>query len=536
MPSPVVHLLAALACAAVLSACSSEKPLPPESPPEAPPAYDGPWTPLPETGEWTDPGVLSSCIPPGPAASGCQQGSALMHFDVSGCDLGAFSAQEPRGAIYLAELRADRGDGNPVPESGGFLFDASGKPRTLMGQPADNAEANWQVFRLTASSGFLGQRTEDYTFQLCQAPDSRTLTGCYAWCRNGRLYSQGTFRAERMTWPQGEPESSGLSLVSETYVPRGRPVDVYVTRGHAYVVSTDNPNDTGGLTVFDLSDPRAPVQRASFQLPGDTFWNGVWAKDHALYIASGDAGVLVYDITDPARPAMVRSEKGGIVGAVDVHTVFVEGDRLYAMSPSARRTLIFDVSEPLSPRLLSSYTYPNGDGFPHDAFAFAGRLYINHMEDGFLVVDTQGELPSLLGQYGYTHAVSHANAVGTINGRTVAFEGGETLGAHLRVLDVTDPAHIVKIGEYRKRRITSIHNMLLVGTRLYVAWYHEGVRVLDVSDPSQPREVAHYNTFRESDPDRTDSLFHGAIGIRVPGDGHVYVVDKARGLLILDAP
>jgi hypothetical protein len=58
--------------------------------------------------------------------------------------------------------------------------------------------------------------------------------------------------------------------------------------------------------------------------------------------------------------------------------------------------------------------------------------------------------------------------------------------------------------------------------------------VLDVSNPTRPRQVAHYNTFRETDPDRTDSILDGAIGIRVPGDGRVYLVDTSRGLLIFD--
>jgi hypothetical protein len=31
-------------------------------------------------------------------------------------------------------------------------------------------------------------------------------------------------------------------------------------------------------------------------------------------------------------------------------------------------------------------------------------------------------------------------------------------------------------------------------------------------------------------------MFEGAIGMRVPGDGHVYVVDTSRGLLIFNQP
>ena len=123
--------------------------------------------------------------------------------------------------------------------------------------------------------------------------------------------------------------------------------------------------------------------------------------------------------------------------------------------------------------------------------------------------------------------------MGTFAGRTLAFEGGEYQGTHLRVLDVTDPADMRLIGEYGLRPELSIHNMVLKGTRLYIAYYQEGVRVLDVSVPPKPREVAYFNTFRETDPGRDGNLFEGAIGIRVPGDGSVYVVDTTRGLLIL---
>jgi len=80
---------------------------------------------------------------------------------------------------------------------------------------------------------------------------------------------------------------------------------------------------------------------------------------------------------------------------------------------------------------------------------------------------------------------------------------------------------------------TSIHNMVLVGKRLYVAWYAEGLRVFDVSNPTQPRQVAYYNTFRDSEPGHVPSPFVSAFGVRVPGDGHVYVADGSRGLLIL---
>ncbi|MCY1018433.1 LVIVD repeat-containing protein [Pyxidicoccus sp. MSG2] len=534
-----VRLLLALACATSLSACSTETgdAPPPRPAPDSVP-YDGPWTPLEEQGEWVDPGPLAECSVSTSASAVCGSESS---FDLSRCDSASLAGLERERAIYRAQIRYELFNSasgmNGAPGNVGFQFGANGQLLSVMGVPPSSPSRvdTGTFFVLSQVPG--PNSAYRFTFAGCKATGPRTLTGCVSWCHNGQLRYPGTFRAERMMWREGESESSGLQRVSESYVAVGLPVDVYVTRGHAYVVSQPTRDRQGGLTVFDVSDPSKPVKRTALNRPNDNSWNGVWAKDDALYIASKVAGVLVYDITDPANPAFVRrANVPGITGTLNVHTVFVEGSRLYAMAPSTRETLIFDITRPLEPQLVMRYAYPGGTGYPHDSFAYDGRLYINHTEDGFLAVDVTGTTPTLLGKYTYDHSYSHANAVGTFNGRTVAFEGGETLGAHLRVLDVTNPAGIAKVGEYKLRGLTSIHNLVLVGTRLYVAYYHEGVRVLDVADPTQPREVAYFNTFRESDAARADGMYEGAIGMRVPGDGHIYVVDTSRGLLIFDEP
>jgi LVIVD repeat len=73
---------------------------------------------------------------------------------------------------------------------------------------------------------------------------------------------------------------------------------------------------------------------------------------------------------------------------------------------------------------------------------------------------------------------------------------------YLRVYDFSDPADPVQIGEYRTPNSLgtgavgagdySIHNPLVVGTTVYASWYSDGVRVLDVSDPTSPTEIAYF--------------------------------------------
>ncbi len=342
---------------------------------------------------------------------------------------------------------------------------------------------------------------------------------------NGRTISQATFASTRLHWRAGEAEASGLQLVSERRVDIGYPVDVYVTQGHAYVVSVNSQELVGGLSVFDVRDKAAPVLVKTFQLSGDTYWNGVWAKGNALYVASQSSLVVVFDISNPADPQFVRT-----LGPGRGHTVFVDGNRLYASAPTGVH--IYDVTTPTNPIELARYT-PTTE-YPHDMFAVGNRLYVNYSRAGYYVADTS-DLTNIrtLGDYTYAFdQYSHANAVTTLGGRTISFMGGEGPGEHLRVLDVTNPASMVKIGEFQLRPAISIHNMVLSGKKLYLSWYQEGVRVLDVSNPTRPTQVAYFNTYREGDPHR-GGYYDGAIGIRVPGDGYIYTVDTGRGLLIL---
>ena len=68
------------------------------------------------------------------------------------------------------------------------------------------------------------------------------------------------------------------------------------------------------------------------------------------------------------------------------------------------------------------------------------------------------------------------------------------------------------------------------GNKVYIAYYHDGIRVVDLSDPTQPREVAHYNDWIEETA--YGGSFEGALALRKIGD-LIYVADLERGLLIL---
>jgi hypothetical protein len=533
--------LAVLATSTLGLGCDDD---PPSGSPDAGYEWDGTYVPLDEKGDNIDTGPFATC----PILTATDSGTPIAcgspeSFNLLACNTGTLSQLSPSG-VYSVVTRASGSEFFGF-GFGYFRLSATGGPENANAFPLVQKQVDSQSFYVASKRTLTDGGTTLWAYAGCQAQDSQRFSGCYQTCVNdGARRSSGSFDGARLQ-RLNEPETStNITMLSERRVELGIPVDIYVTKNHAYVVSLslgrNNPNPVGGLTVFDVSDKANPVFRKTVTLAGDTTWNAVWAKGDALYVGSGKNGVLVFDITDPADPKMLRGVPGD---AFSVHTIYVDGDRMYAQAAGVNQVLLFDVSKPLEPVLLNRYTVPTdeyGYGYPHDSFAYENRLYINQMGQGYFVVDVSNASdPKPLGSYTYDYEIynpTHANAVGTFGGRTIAFEGGENVNAHLRVLDVTDPAHIVKIGEYAMRAQTSIHNMVLVGKRLYVAWYVEGLRVLDVSNPTQPQEIAYANTYKDGTDGSSDGLFAGAIGIRVPGDGYVYVVDMTRGLLIFREP
>lgn len=506
-----------LALSLSLAACQDDpEPIIPED--------TGPQAP----GDWTDEGPFAQC---GFGTGECGAESTL---ELDGtCEPGTL-AGVAADSVFTMHVRSSA----PGSTSVGYRklamrLTPDGSADTMSGMEVVRKEVAADRFYLAAETRLSNGDILRRAFKGCRVRAPGELVGCYAECRAGKATSQGSFEAVQVVTPSapGEALASGLSLVSETAVSRGSAADVYVTKGHAYVVSLD-----GGLYVYDVREPAHPVLTQLVYSSSDNYWNGVWAKDDTLYVASGDRGVLVFDISNPGVPVRVREVPSL---PANVHTVFVHGDLLFGASADPDGVvLVFDISQPLSPVLLSKF---RASGFdpqraygPHDMFAFEDRLYVNYWGAGYVLADLGNpELPRELGRYRYEHSTSHANAVGRFGDRLIAFEGGEDWGAHLRVLDVTNPADVKLLAEWRLNEHISIHNMVLVGTKLYVAHYQNGVRVLDVSVPEMPRQVAHYNTFRPYDVDRGTSFYDGAIGIRVPGDGYVYAVDTSRGLLIL---
>ena len=72
------------------------------------------------------------------------------------------------------------------------------------------------------------------------------------------------------------------------------------------------------------------------------------------------------------------------------------------------------------------------------------------------------------------------------------------------------------------------------GDKAYFTYYQDGVRVMNLADPTNPKLVGYYNTWDPQADYTSSDFFEGAVGIDVDLARHlVFVADSPRGLLIL---
>lgn len=111
----------------------------------------------------------------------------------------------------------------------------------------------------------------------------------------------------------------------------------------------------GELAIFNIADPSDP-QLVNSIATSQTF--DVAIRDNLLYSAEGDfggeAGMWIFDITNPTQPLLLAKLTGICDGA---RSIDVDAERALAVLACAAdsRLLVIDVSDPTQPRLLSEY-------------------------------------------------------------------------------------------------------------------------------------------------------------------------------------
>lgn len=258
---------------------------------------------------------------------------------------------------------------------------------------------------------------------------------------------------------------------------------IVASHDHAYLAAGE-----GGLLVFDVSTPAQPQFVTALSLPG--FAAGLaLSGEHLLVANRGDAfygggvfnGFHVIDVHDPAQPRVVT--RVALPGSA--FDVAISGTRVVVLdggtydSPDNRRLgtgiEVFDLEDPRQPRRLGRIDAVGGQDVGSLAASDGIACFIDG--SGLAVIDlSPDEGPRRVGQYPY---IGGWDATVTLNDRH-AFLADDHL---LTVLDLRDPARPVLISESWGDESFG-PGLLVAGHYAYT-----GTAVWDVSDLRHPTQV-----------------------------------------------
>lgn len=263
--------------------------------------------------------------------------------------------------------------------------------------------------------------------------------------------------------------------------------DMVTAGSYAYGVSECGD----GLTVMDLQFLPDSVHKIS-NLPtdGSSYW---WSHNMCVDSVAGyiyiegwggsgwtNTNIFIHDISDPANPTFVTGFSS--VGN-DIHDMYASGDTVYIANGSVSSYSIWDVSEKFNPQELAVWVTPTG-GYAHNIWPTEDRTH---------VVTTE-----------------------------------ETGGRTVKVWNVEDPFNIQLVGEYLGPGLLA-HNAHVKGDKIYISHYESGLRVIDISDPTDPFEIGAFDTHPNENPN-----FAGAWGaFPFSPSGYIYVSNMNERLYVL---
>jgi choice-of-anchor B domain-containing protein len=333
----------------------------------------------------------------------------------------------------------------------------------------------------------------------------------------------------------------GLSLVGNWHEQPGHYyADGWAEGNYAYI---GHYNNQSGVDIIDISDPTNPVQVANFKGTGGNneirdieIQNGIGFFSSDSY-SSG--GIFVVDLSDPTNPVQLARIDPFNGGARHVHTLCVDGNYLYEADAATNNIRVFDISDPANPTFVRSIFDASG-GPVHEVTALNGRLYTavinatgsSEIYDISNVGDTSMDVPLLgsIASGSYTHT-----AWPTEDGNYVAV-ARETFGGDVKLWDIHDPANPILASAISlpTTETYSMHQVMITGNLLYISAYEAGVLVYDISDPTNPVEVASYKTY-----DGPVNGYAGCWGVYpFLGQDRILAFDIETGLYILsmDSP
>ena len=355
---------------------------------------------------------------------------------------------------------------------------------------------------------------------------------------------------------QGRVDDRKTSDLWVWSAPNGRDYAVTGTwgaEGHAY--------------FWDVTDPTDITLATSVQVDARTVNDVKASEDGSIVVISREGasnrrnGMVIFDTSDIENKGVELLSYYDEELTGGVHNVFIHEKHVYALS-GGRRFDVINIEDPEAPHRVGRFELDTPGHSIHDVWVVDGIAVSSNWSDGIVAVDVGGggmggspSNPVKMGQYAYPSGWNHAGWPyrSKSTGKFYIFAGDEhfpidrnpqgidrfsgpavAAAGWIHILDFDDMENPREVARYQVPE-GGTHNFWIEDDILYVAYYNQGLRVVDISGEllgnlyTQGREIAY---FLPDDPQGFKSNAARTWGT-MPFKGLIYVADNNSGLWAL---
>jgi len=307
--------------------------------------------------------------------------------------------------------------------------------------------------------------------------------------------------------------------------------------GKDYLLRNQESSSFTGFEIWDISDRSNPelISRIEGLLAAHKSW---WdAKTGYAYLSGTQPGwkgqhLIIYDLRNPHKPRFVSSwglpgQRPGEEGPrVSLHHPVISGNRAYLSYLTGGDVVILDITDKTKPEKVAHLDFSPPFSGTHTAVPFPG-LKVPNFTKGY------GDVRNFL----------------VVSEEAMGF-GCQEIRKQLYIVDVTEETHPVPVATYKvpdgdfcerggrfgpHQFAETRDGEIIGGSLLYVAYFNAGLRVVDLSNAFQPREVGYYVP---DAAEKTKGRPRRAIqtnDVDLDYRGLIYITDRAgAGLHILE--
>ena len=296
-----------------------------------------------------------------------------------------------------------------------------------------------------------------------------------------------------------------------TYDTPGFARGLFMNGNYAYVADGVN-----GLVVLNISTPTAIFQAAYYDTPGEARMVAITGTNRT-FVADGTGGMLVFEVNPSAGEITPKASWLPPSGVTESVVVGGETDTIVylALGDAGVRSLKVSQNYVVFWEEKDGFTVNNTPGYAQDLMMYGTYLYVADGVGGLRVINKDATLLNELGDFDSAGIASGLDLYCSISGCYVFL--ADTSSVYVATaLEVTHPT-----GMASRSSLALPTRLAVSGDTAYLADPLQGLRIVNLSNPSQPTLTGTFDT-----PGVTYD-----VAVR---EATAYVADGLAGLQMID--